>query len=479
MKNSCKTVKNSFFLILFFSVVMPGWADQREENIELFLVLDKSKSMVQEIGEVTDYVDNFLLNTFLIPGDEVTILAFYGETELFFPRGNVNKQTRDSLSASLAQLKADGRFTDIGNALDHLNRLLSNENEREGSAKKRYLLLITDGIQEAPPDSPYYSPDGSFNHRFLETTKEIQRKGWKIVILGIGEDTAAREVASELDGVYREITGSLDSRSLEEATEDLLTIVSLTDFSHDLRIDKKGKATGKVILEGIGFTEPRTIVITDIIFQDSDETTLSLVFADEYPRSLEILPDTSQEFYLPLDFSQISSLEENLTGTLQFNFQTEDRFTPALVPVTIIPAPKAIPFWWFAIPFILLFLGLTVFLLIKKSGRSGRNASTSFQTISVTLDGDLKAQRVFQVRPGDMVFLKKDSFGIALVKEKVAAPLARVVIRLDEIIMDLTKDGELKALSSLEGNILDRKLSFRMKDNQRFTLQVKRKNETK
>lgn len=476
MKNCWNTVKKPLFFILFFIVIFPANADQRDENIELFLVLDKSKSMVQEIGEVTEYVDKFLLNTFLIPGDTITIITFYGETELFFQTGAVNDENRRLLSASLSGLKADGRFTDIGNALDRLNSLVSRETRETGL--KRYLLLITDGIQEAPPESPYYSPDGSFNHRFLETTKEIQKKGWKIVILGIGEETAVREVAEELDGIYREITGEIDSAGLEEATEDLLKMITVKEYSGDLKIDKTGKAVGKIILENIGLTAAEQIVITSVTFEDPRQNIISLSSPSDYPLILGISPDEVQEFMVPLFLpdGQLTG-EEALTGTLHFEFGTDSNFTPAVIPVNIIPPREGIPLWWIALPLILLVLLLASYLLWKKG--KAQTPKVPLQTISVTLDGDLKAQRVFQVRPGDTVFLKKDSFGIALVKDKVASPLARLIIRLEEIVLDLEKGGELKALSSLEGNILDRKLSFRLKDNQRFTLQVKRNNETK
>ncbi len=404
------------------------------------------------------------------------LITFYGKTELFFQTGLINEQSRLSLSSSLSQLEADGRFTDIGNALDRLNSLLSHETE--DSDLKRYLLLITDGIQEAPPESPYYSPDGSFNHRFLETTKEIQKKGWKIVILGIGTDTAARKVSQELDGIYKEITGTITPQRLQEATEDLIAIVTLSEYSQDMRIDREGKTTGRILLEGSGFSQPMSITIRDIQFEDPRGDSKSLAFPADYPRIIELTPGSVQEILLPLDFSSWQEIgPEGMTGDLHFIFEDDSRFTPAVVTATILPPRTGIPWWWLLI--LLLVLLLMAFLVLRKKKGPAQQSRLPLQTISVIMDGDLKAQRVFQVRPGDSVFLKKDSFGISLVKDKVTAPLARVMVRLDEVFMDITKDGDLKALSSLEGNILDRRLSFRFKDNQRFTLQVKRNNETK
>ena len=41
-----------------------------------------------------------------------------------------------------------------------------------------------------------------FNHEFLANTKTIMQKGWKVMILGIGIDTAAKDLAKELQGTY-------------------------------------------------------------------------------------------------------------------------------------------------------------------------------------------------------------------------------------------------------------------------------------
>ena len=93
---------------------------------------------------------------------------------------------------------------------------------RESDGREKYVLLLTDGIQEAPPSSKYYSKSGTFNHEFLANTKTIQQKGWKVMILGIGTDTAAKDLARELQGSYNEITNKLSVDALTEKTGALL-----------------------------------------------------------------------------------------------------------------------------------------------------------------------------------------------------------------------------------------------------------------
>ncbi len=214
-----RTILLSLCILTGIATLLYG--DVRKGNIELFVLLDKSLSMVEEIDSVTEYVSEELVDQLLIPGDMFVLINFYGKTDQFFI-GELN--TDDDfrkIKEDIGSIRADGRFTDIGSALDRLQAAV--EDIPADPGRKRYLLLLTDGKQEAPPQSPYFTPDGSFNHKLLEHTKEIARKGWKINILGIGTDTAAEELARELSAAFssvgentsrREISDSLSSFSI-------------------------------------------------------------------------------------------------------------------------------------------------------------------------------------------------------------------------------------------------------------------------
>ena len=108
------------------------------------------------------------------------------------------------------------------------------------------MLLITDGKQEAPPHSPFYSPDGSFNHEFLENTKEIQKSGWKIVVLGIGDASAAKEIAQELSASYSVVSESTSSQEISESIDNFLGRLDLTLFPDTIQPDKAGNAVMEI-----------------------------------------------------------------------------------------------------------------------------------------------------------------------------------------------------------------------------------------
>ena len=212
-------VPKYFSLLLAVFFILAGTfanADEREEPVDVIIALDKSLSMIEEIDAVKEYVRTAIIDQLLIPGDFLTVVAFFGKTQIPISAFLKTNKEKDNLSATISRIEADGRFTDIGNALDVLAAELEKQSDPD---RKKYLLLITDGKQEAPPESKYYSPDGSFNHEFLANTRIIQMKGWKIHVLGIGTEHAARELAEQLSGKYSEVSSEPTSEELAAKTK--------------------------------------------------------------------------------------------------------------------------------------------------------------------------------------------------------------------------------------------------------------------
>lgn len=468
--------KSIFFLILFALTVLPLSSDQREENIDLFLVLDKSKSMVQEIGEVKRYVNDFLFDSFLIPGDRVTVILFYGKTEVLFSGLVENDVDKAPLLRDVEALRADGRFTDIGNALDRLKSTLDEEPPRD---LHKYLLLITDGIQEAPPESPYYSPDGSFNHRFLENTKTIQKRGWKIQIIGIGTDTAAREIAEELSGVYAEVTGKITAEKLEEATGQILGMIQPLSDPTLSRIDEKGAAMFDLDLVSSGYDDEKTIEINGVRFETTGGAIFQVLDIPEDQAVALTLPAGGEaKLTLPLSFANVPG-NGTVEGSLALRFSGEIPITPAVFPVVLDrTSPAEIPE---KISFMPLLIGgaavilLLVILLIIRSLKGRGESSVPSRALSCVVEGALKGSRDIRLSAGEHFFLKKDSFGITFTKEEVENPLAKITLRQGGTFFELMSEKELIPISKLEGDILDRLLSFRLKDNQRITIRIRNK----
>ena len=76
-----KKIKRIFILSLLILASML-YADQRDEPVDVIVALDKSLSMEEEIEAVKDYVNTYLIDQLLIPGDYFLTVAFYGQTEI-------------------------------------------------------------------------------------------------------------------------------------------------------------------------------------------------------------------------------------------------------------------------------------------------------------------------------------------------------------------------------------------------------------
>lgn len=302
--------------VLFSSV--PGYyaaADVRNDNIELFLVIDKSKSMVEEIQDVTTYINDVFIKDFLITGDRLVLIQFYGKADLIFDN-IITTDNINSVMNDISLIPANGRFTDIGNALDKLDITVKSGIKQY---ERKYLILLTDGKQEAPPESPYYTPDGSFNHFFLENTKTIQRAGWKIMILGIGQDTAVKELAEEL-ATTSEVLDFTETMPAEKSSSELIGRVLSKDFIID-----GNKAFFNLISEG--YTEERTIRIDQINYQ---LVSGNYDLLDE-PVSLTVKPDTENSFQITFSNQKIKKINNRAEkGSLLFKFSGDTPFLPAV-----------------------------------------------------------------------------------------------------------------------------------------------------
>ncbi|OHD18702.1 MAG: hypothetical protein A2Y38_09320 [Spirochaetes bacterium GWB1_59_5] len=139
--------------------------------------------MADSIEAARKYAAGEVIGRLVEPGDWVSIMRFYGKSEVVW-QGDVTSQTDiATMVRSLNELKADGRYTDIGSALDSMDASLL---ERGRPERPKYILLLTDERQEAPKDSPYYSSTYTPHHRLLEYIKRVDMGAFRVITIGYG-----------------------------------------------------------------------------------------------------------------------------------------------------------------------------------------------------------------------------------------------------------------------------------------------------
>ncbi len=292
----------------------PVLADSRKANIDVIIALDKSLSMQDngKIAAVKSWVTTSIIDQLIIPGDFLSVISFYGKADLIISQTITGDADKQSAKAVISRIKGNGRFTDIGNALDVVKAQLA---DKEKDGREKYVLLLTDGIQEAPPSSKYYSKNGTFNHEFLANTKTIQQKGWKVMILGIGIETAAKDLAKELQGSYSEISNTLTPESITQTAGTLFGTPAIDGAVTVSPIGSDGSSRVSFVLKPSGLAGDMRIVVSGLDAQDGTQTISGLLAT---PLTLTVKKDGTTPVSFPVRFP--ASLQPGASaGTLPFH----------------------------------------------------------------------------------------------------------------------------------------------------------------
>lgn len=174
-------------------------AETRSANIDFVILVDTSLSMADAIGEARQYAAGDVVGRLVEQGDWVTIVRFYGKSDIVWKGDVTGQQDIAAMVRSLNALEADGRYTDIGSALDSMDALIL---ERGHPERPKYILLITDERQEAPEGSTYYSPDYTVRHPLLEYVKRLDKGSFRVITIGYG-------LAAKVEGEARSLMTTL------------------------------------------------------------------------------------------------------------------------------------------------------------------------------------------------------------------------------------------------------------------------------
>lgn len=450
-------IKKSIFsglliTILLLIVTIPLFSDEREENIDVFLVLDKSLSMEQEISAVKEYVNNHVIDDLLIPGDMFIVIAFYGKAKVIIREEKVEPDENDELKRQISDLLADGHFTDIGNALDKLRSTLAEYDSRD---RQRYMLLLTDGIQEAPEDSKYYSPDGSFNHAFLENARTIKQAGWKIQVLGIGTSSAAEEVARQLAGEYAETSEEPTKEEIEEKTKEFLGTMNLVGSPELEPVGKDGSSQITMTIESSGYSQARTVNIRNIQL-DIEEGASHTLLSENF--TFTIAPDSSKTVTIPV--AMPTDLEPGMkTGRISFSFAGKSVFSPAVTSVEFKVKNFLENNIWI-IPVGIIVLAAIVIGIILLAKKQSYQKGISFR---LYVDNAPLSAKPFTIKPDQTLYLINEGGALSLSQEKSSKAVAIITTDNQGLQLRVNEEAEAKAMDEIPEDVMGEKIRLRMK----------------
>jgi hypothetical protein len=181
------------FALLTAATAFPG--DERSLPVDFVFLVDRSLSMKPVLEDVKRYLAADVIGPLVLPGDSVTLLAFYGKVERIWQGKIGGEADKAALVRSLHKLIPNGRYTDIGHALDELDPILK---ELDAKDRVKYILLLTDERQEAPPGSPYGSKDYSITHPYLTYINRKDLGTFRAITIGMGLNDRIASTAESL-----------------------------------------------------------------------------------------------------------------------------------------------------------------------------------------------------------------------------------------------------------------------------------------
>jgi Mg-chelatase subunit ChlD len=459
------SIRSRFLASLALCVVLaaPLLADTRKDNIDVVIALDKSLSMEHKVNAVKDWVNSFIIDQLLIPGDTFVVIAFYGKAELLINQTIQSEAAKIPLKKLISQIRGNGKFTDIGNALDTVKEQLA---KRESDGREKYVLLLTDGIQEAPPSSKYWSKDGSFNHAFLSNTKTIQQKGWKVMILGIGTDTAAKDLARELQGSYNEITNKLTPDTITQNAGQLFGGIT----AEGMRVEPvagNGSSRLTMTLKASGLQGDAEVTVSGITAKVGG---LDIANILPQPQTITVKKDASVNAAVPLRFP--AGLPQGSgPATLLFSFSSKATFSPseASLPVTVNGFIMNNLTW--LIPALVVALLIVVFLIVL----IWRLTAGKPLHFSVLIDDEPVGDGISTLSGKHELFLNESDKVFSLMQRRNQKSFARFSVKDRKLLLTVLKQDRFPKVKEVPPDVRGRSFPMKAENGKAMTMKVQSK----
>ncbi len=298
------------FVIIFLLGSSYLSADERDYPIDIIIALDKSLSMVEEIDAVTDYINAAIVDDKLQENDYFLVVSFFGKSTIAVSTIIEGEEHKKMIKQYISTIEADGSYTDIGIALDAMQQEIEFNTD---ASRQKLLLLITDGAHNPEPTSPYFTQDGTVSHEYLNNIDETQKDGWKIIVIGIGNESA-KDIADVFHADYVETSDNVTTEELIEIVPE--GIISLTADIEITPVDNSGNSEIMVSYKTMLYKEAPEIVI-DSIRIDSLEFIQPNILSGPFTSTLNI--ESEDIIKIPVIITDLEPGEYNSNITLNFS----------------------------------------------------------------------------------------------------------------------------------------------------------------
>jgi len=209
-------------LLLLFAVNLSA------DDSELLVMVDTSASMFLFFDDLVDYLIKDLVRDNLQDGDYFHLLSFADEPQMEIATVIDHDNSLRQAFAAILLLRPLGRYTDLIRAVEFLYDYTSSLPEYSTKS----IFLLTDGIHDPPPESPFYNWDEKrLRSELLKNATEIKKKGWSVHIIHLPGDAgdAAQTGESKGTDLFPDLAADLEAPVIPFTREDQETSPSLSE----------------------------------------------------------------------------------------------------------------------------------------------------------------------------------------------------------------------------------------------------------
>jgi len=192
--------------------------------INLIAILDVSTSMRGTFVQMQDYVYGSIVGKLLRSGDYLSLFTFGVRVKKVFA-GKVELPRDEARLKSLVYgMAADEDGTDIGLMLESLDAFLKAgglPNERTS------IMWATDGKNDPPPGSRYVGKN-IFDPAAFASYTILKSSSYKVLLLSIGANTAAKDLSGPMGGEYLEVGRDVTASKLDAIMGDFTSSIEVS-----------------------------------------------------------------------------------------------------------------------------------------------------------------------------------------------------------------------------------------------------------
>lgn len=178
--------KLSVLFLLVLTLAVPGFT---AEKTDMVVLLDNSVSVLPIYDDLEHNLIRGILETHLSEGDRFHLISFADTPEVEISREIRSREQVDDILKYVTILQPMGQYTDLLLAMMFLDTYVQDLS----IMSRKKILILTDGVHDPPPDSPFYGlSESQVEERMADFSRELRKKGWDFHILSL-DGNIARE----------------------------------------------------------------------------------------------------------------------------------------------------------------------------------------------------------------------------------------------------------------------------------------------